>query len=360
MKDPGPAPSDATDPARVPIHFLVPDRGVASQLGTWDPDADPTRFASGAGHSLLELAVRAKALRPEGITWGPRVPPDRVVVVYAGDLCDYRLREYRLMARLALRPSSTFVLIRSDLRMSWTPLVLPDLQFVPNRALTAELPNAVFLPPLPQRGLLPRDPGRGDRLETVAIKSNPENVPAVCESPEWRALLQRLGLRWVRDVPGATDGSDQRWHDFRDVDVVVSLRPEGHRTDMPKPPTRLINAWRAGAIPLANDDVAVREIGTPGQDVIIVKTGDELLAAVERLAEDEPLRASLFEAARRRGTEFDPGRITALWLEAIAGARARRRGLGANVRRVAFGLGLLVVSAAAHAHRRILGRRAGA
>jgi hypothetical protein len=114
-----------------------------------------------------------------------------------------------------------------------------------------------------------------------------------------------------------TDGSDQRWHDFSRVDAVVTLRSTRHPGDEKKPPTRIVNAWCAGSIPLANDEIGVRELAHDGEDALIVGTGEELKAAVVALAQDPALRRRLFVAARRRGLEFDQSVVLDQWASAL-------------------------------------------
>lgn len=77
----------------------------------------------------------------------------------------------------------------------------------------------MYLPIFPHRGLLPRDSGRGDILETVALKAYSYNVP------EW---LNDSFEREIRDLGyllRVDTEHDGRWRDFRDVDVVLCTHP---------------------------------------------------------------------------------------------------------------------------------------
>ena len=131
-----------------------------------------------------------------------------------------------------------------------------------------------WLPPLPQRGLVPRRPGRFGSIRSVAFKGNPENVPPDMKTESWTAALATRGISWWPDVPKNTDGSDQRWHDFAEVDAAICMRNPAKVLDIErKPATRLVNAWRAGCIPLAHPEPAYRELGTDETDLFFVKDG---------------------------------------------------------------------------------------
>jgi hypothetical protein len=323
------------------IHFFIPDRRVAREIENWVPDEEPNRFASGAGHNLLELAVRVKGALPPGmVTWGPNLPPRSIVVVFAGDIWARALTNLWLATRLCFRPSCNFVLIRSDIPMTWLPIVDADLQFMPTKALAEVLPNAVWLPPLPQRGLIRRDPERGEALRVVGIKANPGNVPAACTGDAWESFLDELGIDWALDVPTETDGSDQAWHDFHNIDSVVILRPDHQGEARHKPATRLINAWRAGVIPLANDEPGVRELAHDGDDAFIVRDGADLRRVIRMLAQDAPLRNRVFTRSRLRGAEFDPTKLTAAWAEALASVVPDQRSRREALSRMAIGVTL--------------------
>jgi len=55
----------------------------------------------------------------------------------------------------------------------------------------------------------------------------------------WQAILRELELTWHFVGP-------DRWHDFREVDVVVAVRGFDRHRHANKPPTKLFNAWHAG------------------------------------------------------------------------------------------------------------------
>jgi hypothetical protein len=289
-----------------PVHFYTEPEVSSAEILAWDPDAEPARFASGLGHNLLELFVRMRALGLP-VTVGHRIPPlAKVVVVFPRPVLGSVRRHVRM--GWTLRRLRT-VLIRSDLTPRQVHVIRSDVQVAPNDALITRDRRRtwVSLPPLPQRGLLPRRVDRGDRLETLAFKGNPENIPAYLSDANFRGAVARLGFELVIDAPKQTDGSDQQWHDFSGVDACILDRTHHHGADIwGKPPTRLLNAWHAGVIPLAAPEPAYLELAEDRHDAVFFTSGQELLDLLISLAghpeEVARLRAGVMAAQARLGS----------------------------------------------------------
>lgn len=304
------------------IHFWVPADRIPPGVDTWDPDAEPWRFASGVGHNVFELVVR---LRSTGIdvSLGSRVPRGSRLVVLFGWLAFPK--PYRAQAtRVAIRAHGRIALIRSDTPLGWRLPLRPIVELMPTRASITE-PWQQWVPPLPQRGLVPRRPSRMGTIRSVAFKGNPGSVPEELLSAGWGAELATRGVEWLLDVPTQVDGSDQTWHDFARVDVVLCVRrrsPESGSLAR-KPATRLINAWRAGAVPIAYREPGFRELGRDGVDVLFVDDPAGAVASIDALRRDPARISSLENAARVRAEEFDPGRVLGLWRETLLEAASQ-------------------------------------
>ena len=295
------------------VHFWFDDRGILAELDDWDPDHRPELFASGLGHNLLELCVR---LREAGysVSIGPRVPRDTSLVVgfpYSGG----GLREVRFSWACAGYP---LAIIRSDAALSWIPLVQPDTTIVPNNSQywRDRVKGACMsIPALPQRGLVPREPGRRGSIRLISYKGNPENVPDYLRDPAFEFELLRRGVSLQIDAPATCNGSDQSWHDFGDVDVALCVRTRSDSQELlRKPPTRLINAWCASAIPFVAPEPAYLELYQEGVDGFLVNGPADILAALDRLMEDQPLLLSVESAVARRSQEFQSGSILQNWV----------------------------------------------
>jgi hypothetical protein len=148
----------------------------------------------------------------------------------------------------------------------------------------------------------------------VTVKSNPENVPKAFHSREWIAALDRLGLRWDLDAPSKTDGADNRWNDFSEVDVSICYRDDNLSPTMTrKPPTRLINAWCAGCIPLVGPEPGYLELIRDGVDGVVVHSVDECLEVLQRLRSDQWLVARLEAGGVLRSAEFTVDHVLDQW-----------------------------------------------
>jgi hypothetical protein len=322
------------------IHFWSASVEEA-ELGDWDPDADPTRFSSGVGHNLFELFVRMRAAGLP-VELGARSSRSVDVVVVAAPSLFWESPQSLPSALSAVaRARGRVILIRSDVPLDWTFPIRPLVEVMPNQASITRTDQA-FLPPLPQRGLLARDPCRGDRILRLALKTNPENVPAEVEDGSLASALSEVGVELWLDSPSAADGSDHAWHDFRSVDAALCWRRRSGVDDsLRKPATKLINAWNAGCIPFVSPEPAYLELATDGEDAVIAADVVTLVDGIRRINADPGRARMMFAACRERGSELSPEAVAALWathLEewtAVATA-SRARALAAYGYRLAY------------------------
>jgi Glycosyl transferases group 1 len=315
------------------IHFWVPAATAdPADLREWDPDLEPRRYANGVGHNVLELYVRL-ARRGVEVTAGEEIPRRaRLVVVFSKSV--YRPPRLRALLREAQGADSGFAVIRSDAPLSWSFPVRPVVEFMPTQA-TVRRPWQQWLPPLLQRGLVRRRDDRRGRIRSVAFKGSAGNIHPVLESVEWVEGLASRGLEWRVDAPRLGDCSDQSWHDFETIDAVLCTRgartPAIHR----KPPTRLINAWAAGCVPLADPDPSYLELATDGDDVFFVESPLAGLEVIDRLNADEQLLSRVERRIDDRAAEFSASAIVDQWRDALVGAAetapGRRRARAARV-----------------------------
>lgn len=297
---------------KVAVHFWLDDKSSAEAAVNWDPDSDPEQFSSGVGHALIEVYARLRQ-RGHRVTIGPRVPGAVDVVVWFPDGADPRAT---LSKRWQVAPYAQ-ILIRGDRKLSWMPLIEPDVTIVPNRSnIWQNRVNgeARFIPLLPQRGLLPRRPERFGSLTTVAFKGNPENVPDYLRDASFINDLKRNGLSLRMDVPTITDGEFNRWHDFTDVDVTLCVRAPSDEYNLTrKPATRLINGWVAGSIPLIAPEPAYLELCVDGKDALVVEGPDAIIKVLQRLKNDPSMLLQVESSVRARGIEFSPQVILKQW-----------------------------------------------
>jgi hypothetical protein len=156
----------------------------------------------------------------------------------------------------------------------------------------------------PQPGLIPRDPARGALVENVAYFGRECNLAPELRSVEWLKARERL-----------------QWHDYREVDVTVSVRQFGQQNAPSavfdadsKPASKLINSWMAGVPAIVGPEPAYQMARKSLLDFIEVRSADEALQAVDMLRSNPALYRDMVQNGLRRAKEFSADSITAEWL----------------------------------------------
>lgn len=156
----------------------------------------------------------------------------------------------------------------------------------------------------PQPGLIRRDPARGTSVENVAYFGRACNL-----APELR------GIDWisVRERP--------QWHDYREVDVTVSVRSFRQQKASSavfdadsKPASKLINSWMAGVPAIVGPEPAYQAARKSLLDFIEVRSPDEVEEAVDMLCNNPRLYADMVANGLERAKEFSAASTTAEWL----------------------------------------------
>ncbi len=320
------------------VSFYLPDRDALGDLdaATLDPDRDCDLIATGLYGWILQTFLRLRSS-------GSPVRLDEAPPV-SGTVVSHVEYVERLLAE-APSPGELFIV---SPRMDRGPQLLADVEVVQNASSVG--PYQVFIPSWLQPGLIPRDPARGARVETVTFMGNRQSLHDDLASPAWPDLLSERGLFWdsrmVTFVRNDQLQSGHRWNDFSSVDVVVALRPRSAWPASGKPASKLVNAWAAGVPAILGPEVPYRELRRSPLDYLEVESAADILTALERLRASPGLYAEMVTNGLERALEFQHDRLIAhwtdlLWREVPARARtyrhrvlARRRGHRAMARRV--------------------------
>ncbi len=102
------------------------------------------------------------------------------------------------------------------------------------------------------------------------------------------------------------------WHDYSDLDAVVAIR-DFKSTHPQKPPTKLLNAWRAGVVFLGGKDSAYEQVGRPNEDYIRCGNADELLFEIERLVGHPEIIEKLIAAGYESVSAYTDAKIVKIW-----------------------------------------------
>lgn len=290
------------------MNFVVPyDDAALARLAGCDPDAavraggsDAALFSHGGPSAwcmLTYLRLRARSDRPLRLS----NRPDRAAinVVHAHQL-----------AGLGGARDCFFVSARADLDNR----LFAHAQVVQNRAQSG--PDAVWIDHWPQPGLLARERPI-EAVRAVGYLGIVYNGNLALGEEYWTTLLATRGMAFVKPEV-------EHWHDYRALDAVIAVRSLDERAHPRKPASKLINAWHAGVPFVGGADSAYAQIGRAGHDYLRVTSVEEIMAALDALAEDPGLRQRLIangrEAARRHGDEV----IARRWLECLDGPIAAR------------------------------------
>lgn len=301
------------------VSFFVPEAGDLGILRGLDPDADWQLMKRGQRWTVQTCARLGRAgLDCELVS---TVPRSGIVVFHNG-------HKRELRRQLAYGADVILVGIRGDRREA----LIADFEILQN-GLFADDHRRFFVPYWPQPGLVPRDPARGERIARAAFKGFDNNLHPALRGDEWAGFLRARGIEWVTDsmshATSESAGVSVDWHDYREVDLVVALRPDAADRHSGKPATKLYNAWLAGVPALLGPEYAYRELRRGALDYCEITGLEDAQVAVQRLIDDPPLYRAMVENGRVRGREFSVEAIARRWItlltETIPGLATEHR-----------------------------------
>jgi hypothetical protein len=188
------------------------------------------------------------------------------------------------------------------------PPVLADVRLVQNRLGIEHAERDRFVVLWPQPGLRPRDPARGAQVSTLGYFGVQNYLAPPYRDERMRAALSAMGVALEpRFRP-------DEWVDYRAVDAVLAVRQVSELVLSIKPATKMINAWRAGCIPIMGVESACRQIGRPGVDYLEVTSPAEVVAAVRRLRDDPAAAQRLRAEGRRAAAAHDDDALVRQWV----------------------------------------------
>lgn len=195
----------------------------------------------------------------------------------------------------------------ADIVADFLPHPAAHLHLLQNPLHARRLAHSVFMPHWPHPNLLPRDPARGGRFETLGFFGDAANLAPELRDKTWQARLrENFGLDLV--LAGA-DG----WHDYRGTDCVLAVRSFGKSPQLHKPATKLYNAWLAGVPFIGGLDSAYRGNGDPGADYLAAGSLLELENHLRQLKMDVSFREGLVAAGRKKSASFNREAILRRW-----------------------------------------------
>jgi hypothetical protein len=296
-----------------PVTFFYPYPDELAARASYD--LSDHEFWSHEGKERRRAWVLQTALRLQqsghDVSLSPHLPTEGIVVLLPEPDAQAEFRRQYGRAHRSL-----FVLtIRADVFGFRSPL--GDADIVQNGRF-ADDRRTFFIPHWPQPGLLPRDPTRDARIETIVFKGGYGSLHADYRSDAWHDYLAERNLTF-RIASAETEGTVPTWHDYRTADLNLAVRPPfndgGLRCE--KPASKLINAWHAGVPSLLGKEYAFRELRQSDLDYVEVETLSDTMNAIDRLLASRDRYRKMIAHGRTRAQAFTPERITDRWAEVL-------------------------------------------
>jgi hypothetical protein len=317
-----------TDPAAVAIVFVHRHRNRDwRDLELLDEAAitrQPQRFVGGRNSWVAQTYLRTRdEFRARGwaVRTADRFEPGAITVVHRDDMNEFRAEAH----------GSFLVVVRADR----APVAACDLAIVQNRVAPAA--HERFLPLWPQPGLQPRDARRGTRIVRIAYQGRNDTAPPWFRDEAMHRALARRGATFEVRTSG--------WDDYRGIDLVIAAREDASSILAVKPATKIYNAWLAHVPVLATPEPAYNELRRNALDFIEIRSGEDVVNAVDLLRANPGLYQAMVANGIARGGEYDVESTRKRWISLfdnevvpryreVRGALASRRRwfLGAMVR----------------------------
>ena len=299
---------------RLPVTFFCPQPGELSRV-----DGPPVEET--VKHWTVPQPARMRAwvvqtvlrLREVGydVAIQPTLPETGIVVLLPEPhFCEAFYRQYETTHRDLL-----IVTVRADIVGFRSPLA--DAEIVQN-GYFADEKRVFHIPHWPQPGLIPRDPGRGTAIRTIAFKGDRGNLHPDLFSDRFHQFLGEHNIE-VRLEESVDRLTPQPWHDFQEVDLLIAVRKPWHEGDLfyNKPASKLINAWHAGVPALLGPEIAFRELRRDPLDYIEVASDREAMTAIQELIDHPDRYSAMIDHGRKRAEDYTVDRITERWAEVL-------------------------------------------
>jgi len=292
------------------VTFYLPDEPNLPQLITLDPDKDWKRFRKGQRWTVQTYIRLKRNGNKVGIS---NILPEKGIVVYQQRHKDSLKKE---LIRRKIK-DLVLVCIRGDKSES----LIADFEILQNDKW-ADNKRFFHIPYWPQPGLIPRDKRRKNKVETIAFKGFHQNLHDYFLNGKWSKWLVNNNMKWQLDsqefYSSEENGVSADWHDYRNVDVIVAMRPKPKRIDQKngftaKPATKLYNSWHAGVPALLAPEYAFQQLRKSELDYIEVNSIQEVKDAVIKLQSNPDLYQAMVENGLNRATDYSVEQILSKW-----------------------------------------------
>lgn len=186
-----------------------------------------------------------------------------------------------------------------------------DLRVVQNKLCIRDEATDFFIPHWTQPGLKPRSSERPPRIERLGYFGISLYLPEYLQKLSYLNKIKQQGVQFKP----ITD--PLRWHDYSEIDAAFGVRKASDYDMTIKPPTKLLNAWAAGVVPLMGAEPAYRQVGHDGQDYLEINSPEHLLQTLTHLNANPQLFQKLLAEGKQRALQFTPDKILDYWTDLL-------------------------------------------
>lgn len=170
-----------------------------------------------------------------------------------------------------------------------------------------------YVPLWTQPGLQPRNSARGTRLERLAYYGLECYLSPAFRNEQFKADLERIGVSFdIFSEPG-------KWNDYKQTDAILAVRDVKDYDLSIKPPTKLLNAFQAGCIPLMGPEPAYRQVAIPNQEYFEVQHPEQVIKVLKHLKSDLIQLRQIQEIGKKKSKEYMSERIASMWKDLLQG-----------------------------------------
>jgi hypothetical protein len=140
----------------------------------------------------------------------------------------------------------------------------------------------------------------------------PQNLDVGFAAAPWQAFLRAHAIE-LRCSYAAGAAPAHAPNDYRDVDVLLAVRPAAMGLVRNKPAWKLFNAWLAGVPAILGAESGYRELREGPLDYLEAASPDAALQALQRLIDEPQLHAAMVANGFARGAAFTNAATLARW-----------------------------------------------
>ena len=126
----------------------------------------------------------------------------------------------------------------------------------------------------------------------------------------------RVNIEYV-DSETLSD-ADRGFHDFTDLDAVICMQPRGLDDVVGrKPPTKLVNAWAAGSVPIVVNSPTYQGLAVHGVNAFVVESVEDIPQAITSLLHDPELLERVEAGVTSQQELFSGQAVLRQWLDLL-------------------------------------------